>query len=109
MLVFAIVPLGLGLAIQTLFGRNKLSRSLFTFMVFISVWQLDVGILFAHDYFSTQTIDFLFRLFRFGSIMLSPSLLYVSYVIYNELVDRKKLSNIWGWFINRKMIVIFSL
>ncbi|QYR23613.1 EAL domain-containing protein [Paenibacillus sp. sptzw28] len=109
MLVFAIVPLGLGLAIQTLFGRNKLSCSMFIFMIFISIWQLDVGILFAHDYFGREMIDFLFRLFRFGSIMLSPSLLYVSYVIYNELVDRKKLSGRWRWFINRRMIIAFLI
>ncbi|MBW7458233.1 diguanylate cyclase, partial [Paenibacillus sepulcri] len=109
MLVFSIVPLGLGLAIQTLFGRSILSKSLFIFMVFIGVWQLDVAILFAHNYFPLGWIDFLFRLFRFGSIMLPPSLLYVTYAIYRSLAHREELSGKWAWVINRKLIIALSV
>ncbi|GGD65871.1 EAL domain-containing protein [Paenibacillus nasutitermitis] len=108
MLVFSIVPLGLGLAIQTLFGRTMLSKSLFIFMLFIGVWQLDVAILFAHNYFSLGWIDFLFRLFRFGSIMLPPSLLYVTYAIYRSLAQKGELSPRWTWIINKKMIIALS-
>ncbi|WJH32916.1 diguanylate cyclase [Paenibacillus sp. CC-CFT747] len=109
MLVFSIVPLGLGLAIKSLFGNTRLSKSLFVFMVCISVWQMDVAILFANRYVSTATIDFLFRLFRFGTIMLPAALLYVTYVIYQEHVDRRKLSAGWQLLINRGMLQAFGL
>lgn len=109
MIVLSIVPLGLGWAIRALFGKTKLSKSLFIFMCLISIWQMDVAILFASNYLSIEMIDRLFRFFRFGTIMLPPSILYVTSAILIECVEKKALSRKWSLLIKNKVIGIFTI
>ncbi|GAB2701176.1 putative bifunctional diguanylate cyclase/phosphodiesterase [Paenibacillus thermoaerophilus] len=77
MSVFCMIPLALGFAIVVLFSRSRLARQLCLFLVFLSIWQLDVTVLYAANYLSQTTIEFVFRLLRFGPIFLGP-LMYAS-------------------------------
>ncbi|WP_438447133.1 sensor histidine kinase [Gorillibacterium sp. sgz5001074] len=84
MSIIAIVPLALGVSIITLFGKSKFTFSIVLFLLCISIWQLDVSVLYSSSLFSTSTIEFLFRLFRIGSVMLPPVFFYVGYVAFWE-------------------------
>ncbi|WP_064093115.1 putative bifunctional diguanylate cyclase/phosphodiesterase [Rossellomorea aquimaris] len=89
-----------------MFKKNKLSKVLFLFLTLASLWQIDVSFLFAYTILSEQTIEFFFRLFRLGSIMVTPTLFYVAYIIVQEeFLDFRKSK--WRFIMNRKSIIFF--
>lgn len=90
MAIIAVVPLVLGVSIVTLFGKSKFTVSVVLFLFFISIWQLDVSVLYASPFFRTETIEFLFRLLRFGSVMLPPIFFYVGYTAFWEASGGKE-------------------
>jgi signal transduction histidine kinase len=108
MAIIAIVPLVLGVSIMTLFGKSKFTVSVVLFLLFISIWQLDVSVLYAATYMKIETIDFLFRLLRIGSVMLPPVFFYVGYTAFWESSAGKE-----NWFIklllHRYVVVTYFL
>ena len=68
----SLVPLFFGMSCKMMF-KTKLTNAMVVFMIFMSLWQLDVSFLYGNDIFTQETIYFLFRLFRIGSIMLPPA------------------------------------
>ncbi|MFC5649174.1 sensor histidine kinase [Paenibacillus solisilvae] len=106
MAVMSLVPLFLGLSSKVMF-KTKLTNAMVVFMIFMSLWQLDVSFLYSVDIFSQETIFFLFKCFRIGSIMLPPAFLYVGYVALKYLSDDKK--NWMRWIINRYTIIAYYL
>lgn len=66
--------------------KNKLSKIIFLFLLLASFWHIDVSFLYAVQMFSQETIMFFFKLFRFGSIMLTPTIFYVGYTIVQEML-----------------------
>ena len=55
--------------------------------------QLGVAFLYSGGLFKEGTIEFLFRLFRFGSIMVTPTIFYVGYMIVQEELPNDKKGN----------------
>jgi len=84
MISFALFPLAAGITTIYILGKTKLSKLLFLFFIFTSFWQIDVSFLYAREFFSNSVIEFLFKLFRFGSIMLAPTLFSVIYAAINQ-------------------------
>ncbi|PFO03314.1 PAS domain S-box protein [Bacillus sp. AFS076308] len=84
MISFALFPLAAGITTIYILGKTKLSKLLFLFFIFTSFWQIDVSFLYAREFFSNSVIEFLFKLFRFGSIMLAPTLFSVIYTAINQ-------------------------
>lgn len=84
MMSFALFPLAAGITTIYILGKTKLSKLLFLFFTLSSFWQIDVSFLHAREFFSTSVIEFVFQLFRFGSIMLAPTLFYVIYTAINQ-------------------------
>ncbi|MFS0776975.1 EAL domain-containing protein [Neobacillus sp. 3P2-tot-E-2] len=84
MISFALFPLAAGITTIYILGKTKLSKLLFIFFIFTSFWQIDVSLLHAREFFSNNIIEFLFQLFRFGSIMLAPTLFAVIYTAINQ-------------------------
>jgi signal transduction histidine kinase len=80
MFIISIVPLILGISIRLLFGKTKIINTLFIYMIFMTLWQIDVSFLYSYGLVPIKIIDFLFRLFRFGSIMMPPTILLLSYI-----------------------------
>lgn len=110
MTLFAATSLVTGLIIISILGKSRLSYALFYFLLFASIWQLDVAVLYASNFLSHDTIESLFRLFRIGTIMLTPSLFYVALVIWEEMIPDSKKTK-WKYVINRKtfmLLLIFS-
>ncbi|PAE38057.1 putative bifunctional diguanylate cyclase/phosphodiesterase [Bacillus sp. 7884-1] len=83
MISFALFPLAAGITTIYILGKTKLSKLLFLFFIFTSFWQIDVSVLHGHEFFSYNVIEFLFQLFRFGSIMLGPVLFSIIYTAIN--------------------------
>ena len=77
LLLISSIPFSIGIAILRLFKSNNLSKVIFIFLLMTSFWQLDVTFLYAHKIFSEETVEFFFRLFRFGSIMVTPTVFHV--------------------------------
>jgi diguanylate cyclase (GGDEF)-like protein/PAS domain S-box-containing protein len=84
MISFALFPLAAGITTIYILGKTKLSKLLFIFFIFASFWQIDVSFLHAHEFFPNSVIEFLFQLFRFGSIMVAPTLFAVIYTAINQ-------------------------
>ncbi|WP_167357162.1 sensor histidine kinase [Paenibacillus pectinilyticus] len=72
----------------------------------MSLWQLDVSVLYSNDLISNDQIFFLFKLFRIGSIMLPPAFLYVGYVSLNYLT--KEEAKWMKWIINKYTLSVYS-
>lgn len=88
MAAMSLVPLFLGMSCKMLF-KTKLTNAMLIFMIFMSIWQLDVSVLYSNDVMNTDWIFFLFKLFRIGSIMLPPAFLYVGYVTLKYLTKEE--------------------
>ena len=72
----------------------------------VSFWQLDVAFLYAYDLFKEETIEFFFKLFRFGSIMLTPTIFHIGYTIVQEMLPTE-LKKKWRFFVNRTTVLLF--
>ncbi|VEF47945.1 diguanylate cyclase/phosphodiesterase [Bacillus freudenreichii] len=83
-----------------------LSRTLFLFLFFGSIWQFDVTVLYAHSFLSKELIEFMFRLLRIGSIMLPPALFHVAYAIDKEMI-KDPLEKGWKLLVNKYVVSVF--
>ncbi|SER70374.1 EAL domain-containing protein [Psychrobacillus sp. OK032] len=100
------IPLCIGITILVLFKKNNLSKIIFIFTLLASFWQLDVAFLHAYDLLKEETIEFYFKLFRFGSIMITPTLFYVAYTIVQEILSND-LKRKWRFLVNRTTVLLF--
>ena len=106
LLLISSIPFCIGIAILRLFKSNNLSKVIFIFLFMTSFWQLDVTFLYAHKYLSEENVEFFFRLFRFGSIMVTPTVFHVGYtIVQEELSDALKKR--WSKLVNRKTLLLF--
>ncbi|QHE53662.1 EAL domain-containing protein [Pontibacillus sp. HMF3514] len=106
MMLFAIIPLVIGITIYFMLKKTKLASALLLFLGLASVWQFDVAILYAHEFFSYEVIDTVFRALRFGSIMLTPTLFYVAYLVVKEHLPQMKGTK-WKRFMDIKVVWAF--
>ncbi|MBB3069193.1 signal transduction histidine kinase [Paenibacillus baekrokdamisoli] len=104
MAAMSLVPLLLGIASKMMF-RIQLTNAMLVFMIFMSLWQFDVSVLYSIDVFNEETIFFLFKFFRIGSIMLPPAFLYVGYMALKYL--SKEENNWLKWIINKYTIGVY--
>ncbi|GFZ89039.1 hypothetical protein GCM10008018_39040 [Paenibacillus marchantiophytorum] len=105
MAAMSLVPLFLGMSCKLLF-KTKLTNAMLVFMIFVSLWQLDVSVLYSVDILNKDVIFFLFKLFRIGSIMLPPAFLYVGYVILKYL--SKEEAKWMNWIINKYTLFAYA-
>ncbi|GIP35036.1 hypothetical protein J2TS4_42460 [Paenibacillus sp. J2TS4] len=113
MIAFAVVPLILGLAMELTFRKTRLARGFFIFMLFVSIWQLDVAVLYGYEWFTPEQVDRLFRLFRFGFIMLGPASMYIVHIVYHDLEGPKTSGLRFGKLVSKlvdlRMIAFYYL
>ncbi len=103
LLLISSIPFCTGIAILVLFKNSQLSKVIFLFLLVSSFWQLDVTFLYAKDLLSKETTEFFFRLFRFGSIMVTPTIFHIGYtIVQGELSD--ELKKRWSTLVNRKTL-----
>ena len=89
LILLACIPVCVGITILVFFKKNNLSKIIFLFLLLVSFWQLDVAFLYSYDLFKEETILFFFKLFRFGSIMVTPTIFYMGYTIVQEMLPNE--------------------
>ncbi|MFJ7665764.1 EAL domain-containing protein [Lysinibacillus sp. NPDC097195] len=105
LLLLSCIPVCVGITILVLFKKNKLSKIIFLFLLLASFWHIDVSFLYAVELFNRETIMLFFKLFRFGSIMLTPTIFYVGYTIVHDMLP-KEYQKKWGCIVNRTTVVL---
>ncbi|WML43905.1 ATP-binding protein [Neobacillus sp. PS3-40] len=95
-----IIPIVLALGIKRIYKGTKLSLSLFIYMLLITIWQEDIGILYFKDLFNQDVILNLFRLCRIALIYGIPVVFYVAYVIMNQYSTTFKSDTILNKLLN---------
>ena len=105
LLLLSCIPVCVGITLLVLFNKNKLSKIIFLILLMVSFWQLDIAFLYSYNLFKEETIMFFFKLFRFGSIMITPTLFYIAYIIVQDMLtdDFKKK---WRFLVNRTTVLL---
>ena len=103
--LLAFIPLCVGVTIFVLFKKNNLSKIMMLFLIFAAFWQIDVSFLYAYEFLSKETILVLFKLFRFGTIMVAPMIFYIGYTIVEEVLSEED-SKKWRIIFNRKFVFL---
>lgn len=105
-----IIPIFLGLSVNSLFKGSKLAFVLLLYMIFITIWQENIGILYFNDQLNEQVILFLFRLFRIGPTFAIPIVFYVAYIIIKKYFitfkDENMLNNILNVVFTKKVFLV---
>ncbi|MEH7377040.1 hypothetical protein, partial [Neobacillus drentensis] len=78
-----------------------IARLISIFLFLLSIWQLDIAFLYAEDFLSIPTMEILFRIFRFGPIMIMPLLYYIAFYIYKTGLATSKLKRRHKLFYNK--------
>ncbi|MFJ7664001.1 putative bifunctional diguanylate cyclase/phosphodiesterase [Lysinibacillus sp. NPDC097162] len=105
LILLSFIPVCVGITILVLFKKNKLSKIIFLFLLLASFWHIDVSFLYAYRLFTEETIMFFFKLFRFGSIMVTPTIFYIGYTIVQEILP-KEYQKKWRYLVNRTTVFI---
>lgn len=79
--VIGLIPIALALSIHKMFNKSKLSLALYVYMLLLTIWQLDVGVLYFSDQWNKSAILFLFRLLRLGPTYAIPVVFNIAYII----------------------------
>ncbi|CAG9620296.1 ATP-binding protein [Sutcliffiella rhizosphaerae] len=91
----AMIPLIISISIMVQ-SKSPLSRALALFLLMLTFWQLDISLLYSHQFFDLEIIDILFRIFRVGPIMIMPIMYFFCYYLVKEtpnLIGFKKIFN----------------
>src|SRR5690606_39658492 len=98
----------MGIIILKMIDNKRLAFALFQLFLFVSLWQFDVSLLFTYQILPIEIMDILFRLFRIGPIMLTPTLMYIAYTIASlSLKDKDNIR--WTIIINKYVVIAFYL
>lgn len=106
LILLSCIPICVGITLLLFFKKYRLSKVLFLFLLMVSFWQLDIAFLYGYDLFEKETITFFFKLFRFGSIMLTPAVFHIGYTIVQEILP-DHLQKKWLSFVNRTTVLLF--
>ncbi|XJZ26871.1 ATP-binding protein [Bacillota bacterium Lsc_1132] len=99
-----IIPIVLALNVRGLYKGSELSVGLLIYMILISIWQANIGILYFKDLLSENTVLLLFRLFRIAPTFAIPATFYVAYIIITKYTTTFKSGN----FLNKFLGVLFT-
>ncbi|HWJ78419.1 MAG TPA: HAMP domain-containing sensor histidine kinase [Niallia sp.] len=101
--IIGIIPIVLSISVIKIYNRSEVAYALFLYMLFISIWQLDVAVLYASDIFSEEQITWLFKILRMGPTFMVPIVFYLAYVLL-----QKHTLNIKNKAIYRMLISLFN-
>lgn len=107
LVLVSLIPLMLGMIIY-MNEKTILSRAIVYFLIMLFIWQIDVALLYGTNLFSIETAELLFKIGRFGSIMIMPILFYFMYLMITVKENGAK-RKAWFRFINIKTLCILVL
>ncbi|GEO24480.1 hypothetical protein AAC03nite_02650 [Alicyclobacillus acidoterrestris] len=108
MVYIGLVPLLFALSFIPLFGKSRLTIALISFLVLSALWQWDVAVLYGHSIFHRAMALALFRILRFGTILLIPSLFCVA-LAASHLVPKGSQPNWWRFVYNKWVFTAIGL
>lgn len=82
--MIGLIPIVLAIGTFRLFNGSKFSIALLIYMLFISIWQFSVSVLYFPTILSEETALFLFRLFRIGPTFSIAIIFYIVIIILNN-------------------------
>jgi signal transduction histidine kinase len=95
------------------YSNSTLTKALSLFLFLLCLWQIDIAFLYANTYFSPELIDYAFRIFRIGPIMIMPLMYYFAYYLvqrHAELRKYKKIFNkIYLWFFFLFSLMVYGI
>lgn len=106
--IIGIIPVVLAMSVLNLYRGSKLALPLLLYMLSISLWQLDIAVLYLKGTFSEDVILWLFKIFRAGTTFMVPLVFYIAYITFKQYAFNLKntLFNHFLLFIfNRKFLV----
>jgi len=111
--IIGFIPIVLAVSTFRLFNGSEFSVILLFYMLFISIWQFSVSVLYFPALFSEETILFLFRLFRMGPTFAVTIIFYLVIII----LDHNKLDHNTHYFsmklrqflFNRKVFYFYAV
>ncbi|MGP7818574.1 sensor histidine kinase [Niallia sp. 01092] len=101
--IIGIIPTVLAVSVLKLYKGSKLAIPLLFYMLAISLWQLDIAVLYLKGIFSESLILWVFRIFRAGPTFLVPLVFYVAYISLT-----KHAVNLKNTFFNRFLLFMFN-
>lgn len=112
-MTIGLIPVILAFSVSRIYRETVLSHGLFTYMVLITIWQLDIAVLYFREFLSEQQALILFRLFRLAPTF---AVLIVYYIAYNILKNNPTtfkeeniLNKILKLVFNKKVLILVSL
>ncbi|WP_078381947.1 hypothetical protein [Sutcliffiella halmapala] len=110
--IIGIIPVVLAIGVIKIYKGSDLAFALLLYMICISLWQLDIGVLYLKGLLPEELILWLFKLFRIGPTFMVPIVFYLSYILLNKHISNIK--NQWPYrflytIFNRKALIIFLI
>ncbi|PKG23562.1 sensor histidine kinase [Niallia nealsonii] len=102
--MIGLIPIVLAIGTFRLFNGSKFSILLLIYMLFISIWQFSVSVLYFPTILSEETALFLFRLFRMGSTFSIAIIFYIVIII----LDNNKFDSNVHYFSNKLRRFVFN-
>ncbi|MBS4210157.1 HAMP domain-containing histidine kinase [Bacillus sp. FJAT-50079] len=99
-----LIPIVLALTMHNFYKESKLSVGLVIYMLLITLWQFDVGILYFEGLLKEEIILILFKLFRMGPTFSIPVVFYVAYSII-KLQPTMLKGNKW---LSKILMILFN-
>lgn len=108
-----LIPLVVSFVIKSMYNESRLTMGIVLYMLFVSIWQIDVGVLYFSDILSESTILVLFKLLRLGPTFGVPIVLYVAYLIIKDqptmLTDTPWLAKVSRLLLDKKSLIFFII
>ncbi|MBP3951063.1 sensor histidine kinase [Bacillus suaedae] len=94
------LPIVLALNVLKMYKGSPLAIALLLFMISISLWQLDVSVLYLEGILPEEAIFWLFRLLRIGVIAGVPIAFYTAYLILKKHTVPFKKHSLLGFLLS---------
>jgi signal transduction histidine kinase len=107
-----LLPLFLALNVLRMYKGSELGIALLLFMVAITLWQIDIGVLYLKGIISEEHILHLFRFFRIGPTGVVPITFYLVYLILKKHAPNIKNSFFYHMLLscfNPKVVWVLSI
>ncbi len=109
--IIGLIPLVVSFIIKSMYNESKLTFGIVLYMIFMTIWQIDIGVLYFSDVLSESTILLLFKILRIGPTFGVPIVLYVAYMIIKDqptmLKDSPWLAFASRLLLDKKSLIFF--
>lgn len=107
MLCISLFPFIIGLSAWYFFKESVLSKYIFLYTLFFTLWQIDVSVLYSGHALDNLNLKWLFKIFRIGPTMSFAALMTIFYVFVKKL--HIELSGFFKYLLHHYTIIFIYL